>query len=186
MSVLIVYAHPGPKGHNPAVLQEVENNLESREIDYEVLDLYRMNFNPVMSSKELESGKPGKDVLEIQEKIKESKTILFIYPVWWGSMPAIMKGFIDRVFTAGFAFKYMGSTPMGLLRDKRAVVIMTSGAAVPVSRLAGNFPKRFMHFGVLVFCGLKSKIFQIGRSSKFSEKRMPVIRKTVEKALKDL
>ena len=50
------------------------------------------------------------------------------YLNWWNSTPAILKGFIDRVFVAGFAFKYEGKIPKGLLTGKKAAVIMSTGA----------------------------------------------------------
>jgi|APSaa5957512622_1039677.scaffolds.fasta_scaffold80475_2 NAD(P)H dehydrogenase (quinone) len=185
MKVLVVYSHPGYEGHNSAILQAVEKKLDSMEGEYEVLDLYKMEFDPVL--RESEFGSPSKGILEIQGKIKNSDLIMFIYPVWWGSMPAMMKGFIDRVFSRGFAFKYdENGKPVGLLKGKRAIVFMTSGAPLSMLRLTLNIPKKLIHFGTLFFCGIKTKVYQIGGCRKFSEDRREIVLKTVEKAFSGL
>jgi NAD(P)H dehydrogenase (quinone) len=134
MTTTIIYAHPTREGHNGAILKNVETQLKERKEKYEVLDLYKMNFLPVLSKEELiasKEQKKSKDVEEIQKKIKKSDKLIAIYPIWWNSPPAILKGFIDRIFSAGFAFRYVKkggmSMPEGLLQGRRAIVFTTGG-----------------------------------------------------------
>lgn len=83
-----------------------------------VRDLYAINFQPVISSSEVIGG-IGEDVVREQEFLQWAEVITLIYPIWWTGMPAIMKGYIDRVFSYGFAYKYVNGVQMGLLKERK-------------------------------------------------------------------
>ena len=128
MKTLVIYAHPDHESHSKLTLDLVEEKLKSQKIDYEVLDLYKMNFNPVLSLDLYDEKINGlsKEIRDIQQKIIDSTELIFIYPIWWGTMPAMMKGFIDRTFTSGFAFKYgANGIPIKLLKGKHAKVFVS-------------------------------------------------------------
>jgi NAD(P)H dehydrogenase (quinone) len=187
MKTLIIYAHPEHKGHCKAILDNVAAKLESKKIPFEVIDLYKLNYDPVLHKNEHYSA-GFKDVSEqnrhFQDKIKSSNKLILIYPVWWGGMPAILKGFIDRVFVSGFAFSYEGSSPKGLLHGKKAAVIMTSGAPNLFIHLMGvSF---IVKMGILKFCGIKSKTFVLGKSREYSKEKDLQISKLVDKSIKYL
>jgi NAD(P)H dehydrogenase (quinone) len=80
----------------------------------------------VVSSSEV-IGDIGEDVVREQEYLQWAEVITFIYPIWWTGMPAIMKGYIDRVFSYGFAYKYVNGVQMGLLKGKKAIILNTQG-----------------------------------------------------------
>jgi NAD(P)H dehydrogenase (quinone) len=168
MTTLIVFAHPGNEGHNSAILAEVLSFLDKKGEKYELLDLYKLNFDPILKKDELyTSGQRNisKEVLDIQEKIKNNLHLIFIYPVWWGTMPAVMKGFFDRVFTSRFAFVYERGIPKGLLKNKAAVFI-TSGASNVISSIfQGGRPGKSISNDILGFCGIKNKVFQFGNAN---------------------
>ncbi|MBW3019645.1 NAD(P)H-dependent oxidoreductase [Candidatus Woesearchaeota archaeon] len=182
--ILVVYAHPKTKGNGYEILQEVKKRK------CEVLDLYAMKFDPVLRDNELyTAGKDSvsKKVLEIQKKIKKADGIVFIYPVWWGTMPAILKGFFDRVFTAPFAFEYVkkpiiGAVPKGNIK-KKAVVFLTTGAKKWQSLLLGNRFKHVIKNDILEFCGINAKVFQFGGAERWDENRRPEIQEMVRKGL---
>ncbi|WP_370519198.1 NAD(P)H-dependent oxidoreductase [Flavobacterium sp. Sd200] len=67
------------------------------------------------------------DVKLEQELITWAECIIFIYPIWWTGLPAILKGYIDRVFSYGFAYRYDQGIQKGLLIGKKAIVINTHG-----------------------------------------------------------
>ena len=130
MKVLILYAHPNPNSFCSAIRQRVEETLSKKGIDYKVRDLYQMRFNPTLSGEELVALSQGRvldDVKAEQELIKESDTLIFIFPMWWYSFPAILKGYIDRVFSYGFAYAEEDGQIKGLLKEKRALVLCTLG-----------------------------------------------------------
>jgi NAD(P)H dehydrogenase (quinone) len=168
MSTLIIFAHPENEGHNSAILAEVLSFLDKKKETYELLDLYKQNFDPILKKEELyTSGQRNisKEVLDIQEKIKNNPHLIFIYPIWWGTMPAVMKGFFDRVLTSRFAFVYEKGFPKGLLKNK-AAVFATSGAPILVSRIfqSGRSSKLISN-DILGFCGIKNRVFQLGNAN---------------------
>lgn len=145
-----------------------------------------MNYDPVLKDDEhYTSGKTNVDKvnLKIQEKIKQNDTFIFIYPTWWNSLPAILKGFTDRVFTGGFAFKYTGKIPHPLLKGK-AVIFNSSGAPRIYSRMIGKSRSiKVLKDDTLKFCGINSKAFAIGNGNKLTDKNKSKIKKLVNKGL---
>jgi NAD(P)H dehydrogenase (quinone) len=103
-------------------------------------DLYRIGFNPVMAAGELlpiTADHPAEsDVMGAQSDLRDADALTLIYPLWWMSMPATMKGYIDRVFARGFAYESSEGQVHGLLHGKKAVLITLSGAPLPL--LIGN------------------------------------------------
>ena len=103
----IIYAHPYEKSFNHAILERVQALLDAKGQAYQLIDLYADGFNPVFTKEELALFAEGKAldplVLQYQEALKESNRLIFIFPIWWANMPAIVKGFIDKVFLRTFA-----------------------------------------------------------------------------------
>jgi NAD(P)H dehydrogenase (quinone) len=92
--------------------------------------LYELNFNPVLTSSDFDAVKENNtpyDILKEQEYITDADYIWIIFPIWWTSMPAILKGYIDRVFLSGFAYRMEGDYPEGLLTDKQVIIINSMG-----------------------------------------------------------
>lgn len=130
--VLVVYAHPNPESFNSAIRKTVEEYLKERGLAFEVRDLYTMGFNPILSTQDFlafERGEVPEDIKREQELIREAKTLVFIFPMWWYSFPAILKGYIDRVFSHGFAYKEENGDVVGLLKGKRALILCTLGGS---------------------------------------------------------
>ncbi len=119
MSSLIIYASPNDAGHNSTFLEEVKNELKARNEPFKVIDLYKDNYNPILQPNELYttgSKEIAPENIEYQKMITEAKSIVIIYPIWWQNMPAILKGFLDKVLTRDFAFHYPGKIPKGSCR----------------------------------------------------------------------
>lgn len=125
----IVYAHPWDGSFNKAILNTITEKLDKEKKEYRVIDLNKDNFNPVFTKEELALYNQGKylDPLvgKYQEIIKNSNEIIFIFPNWWSTMPAILKGFFDKVLLKDFAFNYEGGFN-ALLDIQKAIVITTS------------------------------------------------------------
>ncbi len=141
MRVLVILAHPSRESFNGALSAALRDGLLAAGHKAELLDLYAERFNPVLGKSELEtlgSDRPLKDVAACQQRIKAANGVAFIFPVWWFGVPAILKGFIDRVFQEGFAYRFnVDGSVKGLLRIKRALILCTTGASADRYRLAG-------------------------------------------------
>lgn len=130
MKNLIVYAHPNSGSLNHFFKQTVLESLQESGEEIEVRDLNQINFNPVLSLDDMNGQRMGKvadDVKTEQDFIAWSDRIIFIYPIWWTGMPAIMKGYIDRVFSYGFAYRYDQGIQKGLLTGKKTIIINSHG-----------------------------------------------------------
>lgn len=187
--MLIIYAHPNKSGHSGLILEEVIAVLNKKNHSYKILDLYEMNYNPVMHENEhYTSG--GRDIapenLEIQKLIKKNDKFVFIYPTWWNSMPAILKGFMDRVLVARFAFKFKGKFPVKLLSGKAAVFSTTGGPRVFSKFFVKDRGLKIIVKDTLRYCGIRAKGYSIGNSNKLTEKQRMKVRKMVERGMRYL
>ena len=130
MKVLVVYAHPNPDSFNHAVLERFVEGLQFKNHEVKILDLYAQGFDPLLSAADLaslQSGETPADIKAQQDKVAWAEGLAFIFPIWWSSMPAILKGWIDRVFSLGFAYAFTEEGPVGLLKQQKALLITTSG-----------------------------------------------------------
>ncbi|QWT85630.1 NAD(P)H-dependent oxidoreductase [Chryseobacterium sp. PCH239] len=130
MRHLIIYAHPNENSLNHHLLNTVIETLQYHNEEIIVRDLYDIGFNPVLSLNDVQGQRMGKlsdDVKTEQDHISWAEQITFIYPIWWTGLPAMMKGYIDRVFSYGFAYRYDQGIQKGLLKGKKTVIINTHG-----------------------------------------------------------
>jgi NAD(P)H dehydrogenase (quinone) len=160
MKYLIIYTHPNPKSFCHAVKEEIVAKLKDQGSEVEVRDLYQMGFNPVLSSNDFMQfiqKKTLADIQKEQECVRQADTIIFIYPVWWFSMPAMLKGYIDRVFIRGFAYDMKGHMIQGLLKGKKVMLFSTTGGPSFAYYLLGYLVamKTAIDAGIFNFCGLK-------------------------------
>jgi NAD(P)H dehydrogenase (quinone) len=130
MKNLIVYAHPNSGSLNHFFKQTVLESLQESGEEIAIRDLNEINFNPVLSLEDMNGQRMGTvadDVQTEQDFITWADRIIFIYPIWWTGMPAIMKGYIDRVFSYGFAYRYDQGVQKGLLTGKKTIIINSHG-----------------------------------------------------------
>ncbi|MFW8052554.1 NAD(P)H-dependent oxidoreductase [Vagococcus fluvialis] len=137
MKVLIVYAHPREEGLNRGILNMAVETLEANNHEVTVRDLYKMNFNPVLQAEEtihIEEGKFVRDNTDYPDDVKieqqlilEHDLLLYIFPIWWNSYPAILKGYIDRVFAHGFAYSFEDKEAFKRFEGKKALFFTTTG-----------------------------------------------------------
>ncbi len=160
MEHLIIYCHPNPKSFNHAVLDTFQEALRSAGHEVRVRDLYELGFDPVLKGSDLagfSKGVVAEDVAEEQEHIKRADVITFISPIWWMDLPARAHGYIERVFTPGFAYTYEDGMPKGLLAGKKAVIISTTGGPRDKYEEAGVFKSWEQTIDIFKFgfCGFK-------------------------------
>ncbi|MBP1043924.1 NAD(P)H-dependent oxidoreductase [Vagococcus sp. BWB3-3] len=136
MKTLIVYAHPRKESFCQGILETAVSALSVDGNEVVVRDLCAMSFDPVLKAEETIHVKDGKFVRDLeapladvkieQDLIIEADLLVYIFPIWWNAMPAIMKGYVDRVFAHGFFYNMDGS-PDARLINKRAYMISTTG-----------------------------------------------------------
>ncbi len=165
MNALLIYTHPNPASFCHAVYGAAKQALAEAGCQLRCRDLYADGFDPKLSAADLDSLRAGvvpEDIREEQALIAWADLIVFIYPVWWYGRPALLKGWIDRVLTPGFAYRYEEAGVNGLLAGKRAVVLQTTGA--PREAYAANDEEDAivtpMRDGTLRFCGLEVPAFK--------------------------
>lgn len=142
MKTLIIYNHPYEGSYNHAILTSVIKGIKKAQGQYEVIDLDKENFNPVMTSADLlgfvkhEAADPL--AKRYAEKIYEADHLVFIFPIWWELMPAMTKGFIDKVIYPGLTYDYgeNGISMVSLLPNLKSTTIITTM----------NTPKVMYHF----------------------------------------
>lgn len=158
---LMVIAHPDPDSFNQAIKTQLIAALKEQNHQVRLRDLYRLGFDPVLSLEELQrydsqEGDVPAEVKAEQDEILWADHLIFIYPTWWWSMPAVMKGYFDRVFVPGFAFEVGDQGIKGLLAGKKAWIIQTTGsdqAYIEKHRL-DEMVKKPLEIGLFNFCGM--------------------------------
>jgi NAD(P)H dehydrogenase (quinone) len=143
MKHLVVVAHPVEDSLTMGLTRAYAAELEALGHSQRTYDLYRMGFSPILSGEEIapaDADHPAHaDVAQAQDDLRSADALTVIYPLWWLSMPAIMKGFVDRVFARGFAYESADGVVRGFLAGKKAVLITLSGSALPLLTKTGNW-----------------------------------------------
>ncbi|MGN6437560.1 MAG: NAD(P)H-dependent oxidoreductase [Agriterribacter sp.] len=162
MKHLIIYAHPNTASLNHLFKQTVEETLLQQNHEVVVRDLYQLNFDPVLSLEDIAGQRRGiisEEIKREQEYITWAEAITFIYPIWWTGMPGIMKGYIDRVFSYGFAYRYDKGMQKGLLAGKLAYIINSHGKSKLEYQEIGmdDALKLTSDKGIYTYCGFVIK-----------------------------
>ncbi len=179
METLILYCHPYEGSYNHAILEAVRKGIERRRASFDVIDLVGEGFNPVMSSQDLAGYSKGvwadPKVGEYQNRIAGAAYLVIIAPIWWGTIPAVLKGFFDKVFLEHWAYEI---TKYGMFKGKirtirKAVVISTMNAPKTIYNwFLGNPFKHSLIRITLKFCGIKKvKWFELYRVVTVGQKK---------------
>lgn len=103
--ILIINGHPDRESYNFALAQAYQKGVERSGAEHKTLNISELTFNPNLQFGYRKHTELEPDLLKAQEDLSWADHIVWIYPVWWGSVPAMLKGFLDRVLLPGFAFK---------------------------------------------------------------------------------
>lgn len=160
MKYLIIYTHPNPKSFNNAILEAISDELKKEKKDFKIRDLYKIGFNPALSTKDLlaiQNGAVPKDIKKEQNYIGSADALIFIFPIWWSAMPAMLKGYIDRVFSLKFAYDITEDEVVGLLQGKKVFIVCTTGASKEDYEKMGAFKmmKMSMDMAIFQFSGME-------------------------------
>lgn len=157
-NVLIILGHPTQTSLGKAIAQRYQTEAQSIGHRVQTIELNSLRFDPI-----LHLGYKGEQALEpdlqqAQSQMKWADEIVLVFPIWWGGMPALLKGFLDRTLLPGFAFKYepAGKGLEALLKGRTARVIMTMDTPRWIDRwLYGSPVIRQLRMPILRFCGIK-------------------------------
>lgn len=177
MNVLIVLAHPEPKSFNGAMFDTAVKTFTDAGHGVATSDLYRMGFNPVSDRRNFTTAKDGEFLrLQVEEmhasevggfahdieaelrKIEAADLMIWQFPLWWFGMPAILKGWVDRVFAMGRAYGSGRIYEKGVFKGKQALLSLTTGGpkeAYAPEGFNGDLDAilRPLHRGILEFTG---------------------------------
>lgn len=216
MNVLLVYAHPEPLSLNGALRDFTVHRLEQAGHAVQLSDLYAMRWKATLDAEDNTAPQPGArfdasadsrrafeggtqsaDIVREQDKLRWADAVILQFPLWWFSMPAILKGWVDRVYACGFAYGVGEHSDThwgdrygeGTLAGKRAMLVVTTGGWAshyaprgingPIDELL--FP---IQHGILFYPGFEVlPPHVIYRSSKINEANFGEIREALGKRL---
>lgn len=180
MKVLLILAHPEPQSMNGALFTTAIEALQSAGHEVKTSNLYAMNFDPISDRRNFtkvqndaffkqqleelhatETNSFAADIAEEQQKVAWCDLMIWQFPLWWFSVPGILKGWVDRVFAMGQAYGPQGRVyEKGLHEGKKALLSLTTGGAEEAYFTEGmhgdiHSVLKHIHRGMLVFTGFK-------------------------------
>lgn len=164
MRVAIVYNHPHKKSYCNAILEAVTKGLENGGNTIDLFHLDNDGFNPAMTSEDLKGFIEHKSIdpqsIDYNLRLKQADHLIFIFPIWWDLMPAMTKGFVDKVLSPGVAYDHhpRGFGLVPLLDNLKGVTIITTmnKPKLLYSLLLGNLIKKAMIRSVFRTMGYKN------------------------------
>lgn len=156
--VLIVLGHPRKESYCGALAERYAEAARSAGAEVRTLLLGDLHFDPVLHVGYTTPQPLEADLQAAQADVAWAEHLVFVYPIWWGAFPALLKGFFDRAFLPGFAFRYRKDSPMWdkLLTGKSARILVTMDAPSWYYRwLVGAPGDKQIRKSILEFCGIK-------------------------------
>lgn len=156
--ILVILGHPSEDGLGGALALSYAKGAEASGHAVRRIVLGRLTFDPVLRDGYATIQALEPDLVAAQEAMAWAEHIVFVYPVWWGSMPALLKGFFDRILLPGFAFSFREGSPMvdGLLAGRSAHLLVTMDTPPWYYRWVYRMPgHNQMKRTILGFCGIK-------------------------------
>lgn len=173
--ILIINGHPNPSSFNYALAEYYKNGAIRSGAQVDMITIATLKFNPNLQFGYQKRIELEEDLVESWEKIKIADHLVWIHPVWWGGLPAITKGFIDRLFLPGMAFEYRKNSVWWdkLLKGKTAHIITTLDQPGWYYRLFFGRPSvNQLKKSTLEFCGIKPvKVSYVGVVKTSDEKQ---------------
>ena len=147
MHVLLIYAHPNPDSFQSALHKTARDALNAAGHEVDDCDLYAEGFAPVLTQSDLaryhDLARNREEVAAHAERLARATGVVFVYPTWWYGMPAILKGYFDRVWLPGIAFELVeGGAHPRLLQIQKMAVVTTYGSPWWRNKLVLGDPAR--------------------------------------------
>lgn len=165
MQTLVVIAHPCADSFNHAAARAAVCGLELAGHEVDVIDLYAEGFRPAMSRDErlaYDSDEPilDRQVSEHAVRLQAAEMLVFVYPTWWSGLPAILKGWLERVMVPGVGFRFderTGKVRPGLQHVRRIVGISTYGSPRRYVKAVNDNGRRVLTRALRMSCGRRAR-----------------------------
>lgn len=181
-NILIINGNPNKKSLTSAICESFAKGARESGNKVKVLYLCDLKFNPVLKGDYSKDTSLEPDLKKSQKLILWANHIVFAYPIWWHTMPALMKGWLDKTFLPSFGFKYEQGKrkPTGLLKGRTAELIKTSGGPWWIHGLPGPTDNLLWKFGTLGFMGIEMPLFGV---THFARMRRHMPQERIDKIL---
>ena len=158
VKLAVIMGHPDPQSYCAALARAYAESARAAGATVREINLSELAFDPVLwhGYREIQLLEP--DLVAAQETIRWAEVLVFAYPTWWGAVPALLKGFIDRIFLPGFAFKYRENSKLWdrLLTGRSARLLVTMDTPGWYYRFVSRQPgHQMMRRTILGFSGVK-------------------------------
>ncbi len=171
--IFILIGHPDTESFNRKLAESYAEGARSDGHEVRLTNLGDLSFDPILHRGYREIQELEPDLKKVQEDIKWCEHLVIIYPSWWSTMPAILKGMFDRIWLPGFAFHFHpnGLWWDGLLKGRTARVFVTSDAPPIFTRIIFGDTTNEIRKGILWFAGVSVSVKKIGPLKKISEEK---------------
>ena len=167
MRVTVVHAHPAPTSFNHAVYRTVCDALSHHHVD--AFDLYADGFQPAMTREEREAYHTAEPILDplvrrYAAAVDAADSLVFVYPTWWAGLPAIAKGFLDKVLVPGVAFGFdaSGKVEARMQHIRRLAGVTTYGSHRAAVALTTDGGRRTIMRALRTTTGLRTRSTWLG------------------------
>jgi putative NADPH-quinone reductase len=157
--ILIIQGHPSPDSLSAALAQAWAEGAQSQGHSVRWLRLGGLQFDPILHGSDPHQQTLEPDLLQAQQDLLWAEHTVWVFPVWWGGVPALLKGFLDRTFTSGFAFRFESGSPMPvpLLKGRTAELLVPLDTPAWYYRWVQRMPALHqMRITTLAFCGIRT------------------------------
>jgi len=182
--ILVLLGHPDKDTFTGAMADYYQAGAEEAGHEVRRVNIGEMNFDPILHKgyKEIQPLEP--DLLDLQDNFRWANHIVVVYPNWWCTMPALLKGLFDRMWIPGFAFNFNKQTKRidRHLKGKTGRVIIVAGTHTPFRTWwqFGDFTNE-IQFGILGFAGIKANVKAFGPCERVDDECKNKWLKAVEK-----
>lgn len=174
-NILVIQGHPNPNSFCAGLAMAYAQGAENAGHCVKLLDLASLQFDPILRHSQAKKQPLEPDLLKSQELITWSSHQTWFFPIWWGATPALVKGWIDRTFTQGFAYQFRENSPFWdkNLAGKTAEIICTMNTPPLIFKcVMGDGGLKGLTKTTFDFCGIETRrITRVGVVKQFSEKQ---------------
>ena len=175
VKILIILGNTKKKSFCRELADSYERGAKSGGHLIKRINIGDLKFDPVLWEGDTHGDNLEPDLIKAQKSILWAEHIVLFYPVWWMNMPAIVKGFMDRVFTSGFAYKFYEGKPFPerFLKGRSARLILTMDNNPFIYKIFfGNPGSKSIKKGVFLFCGIcPTRVSKFGSVRKASDEK---------------
>jgi multimeric flavodoxin WrbA len=150
--ILIINGHPDKESLCTEFAKSYKAGAEKSSADCTLINLIDLNFDPILYYGYRKRTELEPDLLKVQQDILNADHLVFVYPTWWGTYPALLKGFIDRVFLPKFAFEFYPITPISCFSFIRKSFITGTLCSLINYRLKIKYTGPQAFYPTTIFC----------------------------------